>query len=54
MAYSVVFRDHDKTLEEAEITAAMKILWAPYLGIVSQESHPQALSLDMEKQNGTV
>lgn len=24
MAYSVVFRDHDKTLEEAEITAAMK------------------------------
>ena len=24
MAYSVVFRDHDKTLEEAEITSAMK------------------------------
>ena len=24
MAYSVVFRDHDKTLEEAEITATMK------------------------------
>ena len=24
MAYSVVFRDHEKTLEEAEITAAMK------------------------------
>ena len=24
MAYSVVFRDHDKTLEESEITAAMK------------------------------
>ena len=24
MAYSVVFRDHEKTLEEAEITTAMK------------------------------
>ena len=24
MAYSVVFRDHEKTLEEAEITATMK------------------------------
>ena len=24
MAYSVVFRAHDKTLEESEITAAMK------------------------------
>ena len=24
MAYSVVFRDHKKTLEEAEITTAMK------------------------------
>ena len=24
MAYSLVFRHHDKTLEESEITAAMK------------------------------